>query len=104
MSNWFNNFGFNPPVQRTTLPNSNVPATPNTPASQPTHFGGGHGVDRFERNTDLFNTPGGGVHSLVHNVSKLPVNKETIVGGGHLSSPTYEALRNPNFEFPPIEG
>ena len=97
--NWFNSFGFNP-IQRTNIPGGNTPPVNQPPVNQPPAFTGGHGVDRFERRNELFAPGGGSVHELVNNVAKMPLNEAQ----GQLHKSTFEAMRNPNFEFPPIEG
>lgn len=99
----FGNFGFNPIHRTGSVPGGPTPPANQPPVNQPPAFTGGHGVDSFHFSGQSHG-PVLDTHSIVRNVSNLPVNRESIVGGGHLSAGTFEALRNPNFEFPPIEG
>lgn len=96
MSNWFQNLGFTPPVQRhTAAPNGAPPVNP--PGAPPSPFGGAPSVDQFVRREPLF-TGNHDVRGSVHEISTKPA--EHFRGQVHHS--TFEMMARGG-EFPPID-
>lgn len=103
MSDWLRGFvGFTPQVKKTTttgpgnVNNADAPTSPTSP------FTGG-GVDKFERTNPLF-SGNLDVGNLVNNISKLPVGEAKNQLNTTTSGVLETAAKNPNFEFPPIQG